>query len=40
MDEDRDGLQNVGFLTTQLFDLADSLRELHHTHLRMFHSFY
>jgi len=29
-DEDRDGLQNVGFFTAQPFDLADSPRELHH----------
>jgi hypothetical protein len=30
-DEDRDGLQNIGFLTAQPFDLADSPRKLHHT---------
>jgi hypothetical protein len=30
-DEDRDGLRNVGFLTAQPFDPADSPRELHHT---------
>jgi hypothetical protein len=29
-DEDRDGLRNVGFLTAQPFDPADSPRELHH----------
>jgi hypothetical protein len=28
-DEDRDGLQNVGFFTAQPFDLADSPREHH-----------
>jgi len=30
-DEDRDGLQNVGFFTAQPFYLADSPRKLHHT---------
>jgi hypothetical protein len=30
-DEDRDGLRNVGFLTAQPFDPADSPREFHHT---------
>jgi hypothetical protein len=29
-DEDRDGVQNVGLLTAQPFDPADSPRELHH----------
>jgi hypothetical protein len=29
-DEDRDGLRNIGFLTAQPFDPADSPRELHH----------
>jgi hypothetical protein len=29
-DKDRDGLRNVGLLTAQPSDLADSLRELHH----------
>jgi hypothetical protein len=29
--EDRDGLRNVGLLTAQPFDPADSLRELHQT---------
>jgi hypothetical protein len=29
-DDDRDGLQNVGFFTAQPFDLANSPRELHH----------
>jgi hypothetical protein len=29
-DEDRDGLRNVGLLTAQPFDPADSPRELHH----------
>jgi len=29
-DEDRDGLRNVGFLTAQPFEPADSPRELHH----------
>jgi hypothetical protein len=32
-DEDRDGLQNIGFFTAQPFDPADNLREFHHTHL-------
>jgi len=32
-DEDRDGLWNVGFLTAQPSDLADSPRKLHHTQL-------
>jgi hypothetical protein len=32
-DEDRDGLRNVGLLTAQPFDPADSPRELHHTQL-------
>jgi hypothetical protein len=31
VDKDRDGLRNVGLLTAQPFDLADSPRELHHT---------
>jgi hypothetical protein len=30
-DEDRDGLRNVGFLTTQPLDPADSPRKLHHS---------
>jgi hypothetical protein len=30
-DEDRNGLQNIGFLTTQPFDPADSPRKLHDT---------
>jgi hypothetical protein len=30
-DEDRDGLRDVGLLTAQPFDPADSPRELHHT---------
>jgi hypothetical protein len=30
-DEDRDGLRNVGLLTAQPFDPADSPRELYHT---------
>jgi hypothetical protein len=30
-DEDREGLQNVGFFTVQPLDLADSPRELHNT---------
>jgi hypothetical protein len=30
-DEDRDGLRNVGLLTAQPFDPADSPREHHHT---------
>jgi hypothetical protein len=29
-DEDRVGLRNVGFLTAQPFDPADSPRKLHH----------
>jgi hypothetical protein len=29
--EDRDDLRNVGLLTAQPFDPADSPRELHHT---------
>jgi hypothetical protein len=30
-DEVRDGLRNVGLLTAQPFDPADSPRELHHS---------
>jgi hypothetical protein len=32
-DEDRDGLQNVGFFTIQPLDLADSPRELYYSKL-------
>jgi hypothetical protein len=30
-EEDKDGLQNIGFFHIQPLDSADSLRELHHT---------
>jgi hypothetical protein len=30
-EEDRDGVRNVGLLSAQPFDPADSPRELHHT---------
>jgi hypothetical protein len=35
-DEDRDDLRNVGFFTSQAFDLADNRRKLHHTFKNMF----
>jgi len=39
-DEDRDGLRNVGFLTAQPFDPADSPRELDHKKYISFLSHY